>query len=80
MMVVAIKEFTANGIPRERWELFDASNIRNADTLVAQRYIRHATSDEIASAVREDSPDSSSERRPSRSAKRARGLVAKRRR
>lgn len=50
MMCVVQKPFVGNGQQWERNELVEASQFRNADILVGQRFLRHATQDEIDTA------------------------------
>lgn len=50
MLCVVMKPFVSNRVDFVRDQLVEGGEFRNVEVLLSQRYIRHATSDEIQSA------------------------------
>jgi len=73
MMCVVQKEFTGAGEDFVRRQLVDGSRFRNEAVLISQRFLRPATSEEIASARFEDELHVPAPTRPKKSL----GLKAK---
>lgn len=54
MICIVQKEFVGGGETFVKNQVFDSGGFRNEQALIAQRYLRPATPQEIASAVPED--------------------------